>query len=81
ADRLRALAGVARVETADGRLAVFWAGAPDTPALLRALVEGGAEVEGIAPRQATFEDAFLKLVRDTDGGTDTAQENAPCSTI
>ncbi len=64
--RLGALPGVARIESADGRLSVFWAGPADTSALLRALVEGGAEVDELAPRKATFEDAFLKLVKEEE---------------
>lgn len=75
-ERVGALPGVARVEAADGRLAVLWTGAPDTSALLRTLVEGGAEVEEVAARKATFEDAFLQLVKDGQ-----PQEETPCSAI
>jgi ABC-2 type transport system ATP-binding protein len=82
--RLGALPGVARIETADGRLSVFWTAAPDPPALLRALVDGGAEVEEVTARKATFEDAFLKLVTDEPGRRDpdnAAQEDPACSAI
>ncbi len=74
-ERAGALPGVRRVETAEGRLTVFWTAAADTPALLRALVEAGAEIDEVAPRRETFEDAFLKLVRDD------APQETPCSTI
>jgi ABC-2 type transport system ATP-binding protein len=73
--RIGALPGVARAEAAEGRLTVTWADAPDTSALLRLLVDGGAEVDEMAARRATFEDAFLKLVREE------AKENASCSAI
>jgi len=73
--RVGALAGVDRVEAVDGRLTIFWKEAADTPALLRALVEGGAAVDELTARKATFEDAFLKLV------TSDEQENSACSTI
>jgi len=73
--RVGALAGVDRFEAVDGRLTIFWKEAADTPALLRALVEGGAAVDELTARKATFEDAFLKLV------TSDEQENSACSTI
>jgi len=73
--RIGALPGVAGVEAADGRLTVIWKEAPDTSALLRALVDGGAEVDEITARKATFEAAFLKLVKDE------GEENASCSAI
>jgi ABC-2 type transport system ATP-binding protein len=73
--RIGALAGVDRIEAADGRLAVFWKEAVDTPALLRTLVDGGASVDEVTARKATFEDAFLKLVQDE------RQENESCSAI
>ena len=73
--RVGALAGVDRVEAADGRLTVFWKESADTAALLRALVDGGAAVDEVTARKATFEEAFLKLV-----GTDT-QEDPSCSAI
>jgi len=74
-ERVGALPGVARVETADGRLSVFWEAAPDTPRLLRALIDGGAEVEEVAVRKPTFEAAFLKLIKDE------TEEEASCSAI
>jgi ABC-2 type transport system ATP-binding protein len=73
--RVGALPGVARIETAEGRLSVFWSGPPDTTALLRALVQGGADIDEVTARKATFEDAFLKLVRDE------TREEASCSAI
>ncbi|HSA96364.1 MAG TPA: ABC transporter ATP-binding protein [Acidobacteriota bacterium] len=82
-----ALAGVARVEATDGRLSVFWTAAADNAALLRVLVDSGAEVEEVASRKATFEDAFLKLVQGGDGGPDRQErtnepkESGPCSAM
>ncbi len=73
--RIGALAGIDRVEASDGRLTVFWKERPDTSSLLRVLLDGGAGVDEIAPRKASFENAFLNLVKD---GT---SENDPCSTI
>lgn len=73
--RIGALPGVAGIEAADGRLTVFWKEAPETSSLLRALVDGGAEVDEITARKATFEAAFLKLVKDE------GEENASCSAI
>jgi ABC-2 type transport system ATP-binding protein len=70
-----ALAGVARLESAEGRLTVFWKEAANTSALLRALVEGGADVDELTARKATFEDAFLKLV------TSDELEKPACSPI
>ncbi|MGE5742045.1 MAG: ABC transporter ATP-binding protein [Candidatus Aminicenantes bacterium RBG_16_66_30] len=73
--RVGALTGVDRVESADGRLTVHWTSSADTPALLRALVEGGAAVDEITARKATFEDAFLKLVKNGQ------QEDPACSAM
>lgn len=73
--RVSALAGVDRVEAGDGRLTVFWKESADTPALLRVLVDGGVGVDELTARKATFENAFLKLVK-----TDT-QEDPSCSAI
>ena len=70
-----ALAGVARLESAEGRLTVFWKEAANTSALLRALVEGGADVDELTARKSTFEDAFLKLV------TSDELEKPACSPI
>ena len=74
--RLDTLPGVDRVETVDGRLTIHWKSRADVPALLRVLVEGGAAVDEIATRKATFEDAFLKLVK-----SENQQEDSPCSAI
>ena len=63
-ERVAALPGVARIETADGGLTVFWKERADASSLLRVLVEGGAEIDEVTPRKATFEAAFLKLVKD-----------------
>ncbi|RPJ03357.1 MAG: ABC transporter ATP-binding protein [Candidatus Aminicenantes bacterium] len=70
-----ALAGVDRVDSADGRLTVYWKEASGTSALLRALVDGGAVVDELTARKATFEDAFLKLVKNE------TQEGPSCSAI
>jgi ABC-2 type transport system ATP-binding protein len=74
-EHVGALPGVARIEAADGLLTVRWKEAADTSSLLRALLEAGAEVDEIAARKATFEDAFLRLVKDEQ------QENTSCSAI
>jgi len=74
-ERVGALPGVAGIDAADGLLTVHWKEAADTSALLRALVDGGAEVDELVARKATFEDAFFRLVKDEP------QENASCSTI
>ena len=74
-ERVGALPGVARIDAADGLLTVFWKETADTSVLLRALVDAGAEIDELSARKATFEDAFLKLVKDEQ------QENASCSAI
>jgi ABC-2 type transport system ATP-binding protein len=74
-EHVGALPGVARIEAADGLLTVRWKEAADTSSLLRAILEAGAEVDEIAARKATFEDAFLRLVKDEQ------QENTSCSAI
>jgi hypothetical protein len=63
------------VDTADGALTVFWNRTADTSALLRALVDGGAVVDELTARKATFEAAFLKLVKNE------TQEEPACSAI
>jgi ABC-2 type transport system ATP-binding protein len=68
--RLGTLAGVERTEAGDGRLAVFWKEAADTTGLLRVLLDGGARIDELTARKATFEDAFLKLVKDEEKETD-----------
>jgi len=73
--RVGALAGVDRVDSADGALTVFWNRTADTSALLRALVDGGAVVDELTARKSTFEDAFLKLVKNE------TQEDPSCSAI
>jgi ABC-2 type transport system ATP-binding protein len=67
--RVEALDAVARTESSDGRLAVFWKSQADTTALLRVLLDGGARIDELAARKATFEDAFLKLVKDEEKET------------
>jgi ABC-2 type transport system ATP-binding protein len=73
--RVGTLPGVERTESAEGRLAVFWKEAADTTALLRRLLDGGARIEELTARKATFEDAFLKLVQNEE------QESGPWPTI
>jgi ABC-2 type transport system ATP-binding protein len=45
------------------------AAAPDTPALVRLLVNGGAEIELVTPVQPTLEDVYLRLLRDDEDAT------------
>ncbi|MBK8248771.1 MAG: hypothetical protein IPK85_15420 [Gemmatimonadetes bacterium] len=41
---------------------------PDaTPELVRWLVSHGVDIEAVTPERASFEQAFLDLVRDADG--------------
>jgi ABC-2 type transport system ATP-binding protein len=39
----------------------------DTPAIVRLLVQNGAEIESVAPEQPTLEDVYLRLLRDDEG--------------
>jgi ABC-2 type transport system ATP-binding protein len=73
--RLRQAPGVAAVEEGPGILVVTWTGEVRTAEAVRALVENGAEIEEIVNRRPTFEDAFLKLVKDE------TQEDRACSAI
>jgi hypothetical protein len=68
--RVGALPGVEGTEAADGLLTVFWKETADTAALLRLLLDGGARIDELAARKATFEDAFLKLVKDEEKESD-----------
>ncbi len=75
AARLRATPGIAGVEEQPGLLVVTWTGEVRTADAVRVLIAGGAEVEEIVNRRPTFEDAFLKLVKDEE------KEDRPCSAI
>jgi hypothetical protein len=39
----------------------------DTPAVVRALVEAGAEIVAVAPEHAPLEDVYLMLISDSRG--------------
>jgi len=62
--RLRALPGVINVAEEPGAVVVAWSGPTRSAEAVRVLVEGGASVEEVLNRRPTFEDAFLKLVKD-----------------
>lgn len=62
--RLRALPGVKDVAEEAGAIVITWAGEARGSEAVRILVEGGASVEEVLSRRPTFEDAFLKLVKD-----------------
>jgi ABC-type uncharacterized transport system ATPase subunit len=62
--RLRALPGVQNVAKEAGAIVITWAGEARRSEAVRVLVEGGASVEEVLSRRPTFEDAFLKLVKD-----------------
>ncbi len=74
--RIASLVSVASADGGkEGTLTVAWKETPDNAAVLRILIEDGAEVEEVAPRKPTFEAAFLDLVREDH------TEEEPCSTI
>ncbi|MDD8027625.1 MAG: ABC transporter ATP-binding protein [Acidobacteriota bacterium] len=63
-ERLRGLAGITGLAETPGGLIITWAGEVRTAEAVRVLVESGASVEEVLNRRPTFEDAFLKLVKD-----------------
>lgn len=62
--------GVAWQFADDGRSVVVSSHRPeglDVPALVRRLVEEGADIEAVVPREPSLEDVYLRLVQDRQG--------------
>src|SRR5690606_32091913 len=58
--------GAVSLEARGSTLAVSLTRAEDIPAVVAALVNAGARIRRVAPRQRTLEDAYLSLVRQDD---------------
>lgn len=64
ADTLRGVGGVRDVTTDDGTFVVTIDSATGVPALVRAAVGAGIEIEEVRPETRSLEDAFLTIVDD-----------------
>lgn len=66
-DSLRRLEGVAEVEVGDAELHVLMDQESCTPVIVRALVEAGAEVYAVKPREHSLEDIYFQLQANARG--------------
>src|SRR5205823_5116976 len=78
--RVRAVAGVREARFENGSIIVASTDPLRTnPLLVRALVEGGAEIAYVTERRARLEDVYLRIVEDVVEGGGAPPRPPPCA--